>query len=159
MSAGDEPSTGRSRAPARDRTTPTCTNRRPAPISRRFTTAPSFAAIRRFSTGSAPALKTLSGQTRFQTLLTVGSRIYYETHYAPLLQMQGFVNEIALDVRRTDGAVRPIVASARQLRGSGGVPAINRVALFDSTDRRRYEQELLQARRRAEEGGERTGTG
>jgi PAS domain S-box-containing protein len=91
------------------------------------------------------------GKTRFQTLLTVGSRIYYETHYAPLLQMQGFVNEIALEVRRTDGAVRPIVASARQLRGSDGVPTINRVALFDSTDRRRYEQELLHARKRAEE--------
>jgi len=91
------------------------------------------------------------GKTRFQALLTVGSRIYYETHYAPLLQMQGFVNEIALEVRRTDGAVRPIVASARQLPGAGGAPTINRVALFDSTDRRRYEQELLQARKRAEE--------
>ena len=93
------------------------------------------------------------GKTRFQALLTVGSRIYYETHYAPLLQMQGFVSEIALDVRRTDGAVRPIVASARQLRGSDGVATINRIALFDSTDRRRYEQELLQARKRAEEAG------
>ena len=91
------------------------------------------------------------GRTRFQALLTVGSRIYYETHYAPLLQMQGFVNEIALEVRRTDGAVRPIVASARQLRGSDAVPTINRVALFDSTDRRRYEQELLHARKRAED--------
>jgi PAS domain S-box-containing protein len=90
-------------------------------------------------------------KTRFQSLLTVGSRIYYETHYAPLLQMQGFVNEIALEVRRADGAVRPIVASARQLRGSNGAPTINRVALFDSTDRRRYEHELLQARKRAEE--------
>jgi PAS domain S-box-containing protein len=93
----------------------------------------------------------IAGKTRFQTLLTVGSRIYYETHFAPLLHMQGFVNEIALEVRRTDGAVRPIVASARQLRGSDGAPTINRVALFDSTDRRRYEQELLHARKRAED--------
>jgi signal transduction histidine kinase/CheY-like chemotaxis protein len=90
------------------------------------------------------------GKTRFQALLTVGSRIYYETHYAPLLQMQGFVNEIALEVRRGDGVVRPIVASAQQLRGGDGAPTLNRVALFDSTDRRRYEQELLDARKRAE---------
>src|SRR4051794_36663560 len=48
------------------------------------------------------------GKTRFQSLLTIGSQIYYETHYAPLLQMQGFVNEIALEVRRPDGVVRPI---------------------------------------------------
>jgi PAS domain-containing protein len=26
--------------------------------------------------------------TKFQALLTVGSRVYYETHYAPLLRMQ-----------------------------------------------------------------------
>ena len=94
------------------------------------------------------------GTTRFQALLTIGSRIYYETHYAPLLQMQGFVNEIALEVRRTDGTVRPIVASARQRRASAGSPTINRVALFDSTDRRRYEQELLQARKRAEDAAQ-----
>jgi signal transduction histidine kinase/CheY-like chemotaxis protein len=76
--------------------------------------------------------------------------MYYETHYAPLLQMQGFVNEIALEVRRADGTVRPVVASARQLRDADGVVTVNRVALFDSSDRRRYERELLVARKKAE---------
>jgi PAS domain S-box-containing protein len=91
------------------------------------------------------------GRLRFQVLLTVGARMYYETHYAPLLQMQGFVNEIALEVRRADGSVCPVVASARQLRDADGAPTLNRIALFDSTDRRRYERELLSARRQAEE--------
>ena len=31
-------------------------------------------------------------------------RIYFETHIAPLLRMQGEVSEIALDIRRRDGA-------------------------------------------------------
>jgi PAS domain S-box-containing protein len=88
---------------------------------------------------------------RFQSLLTVGSRIYYETHYSPLLQMQGYVNEIALEMRRKDGTVRPIVASARRLQGPDGAALVHRVALFDSTDRRRYEHELLEARKRAEQ--------
>ena len=88
---------------------------------------------------------------RFQTMLTVGSRIYYETHYAPLLQMQGSVNEIALEVRLTHGDVRPVVASARQVRDAQGVATENRIALFDSTDRRRYERELLYARKAAEQ--------
>jgi PAS domain-containing protein len=35
---------------------------------------------------------------RLQDLLTVPGKIFYETHYAPLLQMQGFVKEIALDI-------------------------------------------------------------
>ena len=31
----------------------------------------------------------LLGRRRFQELLTPGGRIYHETHYAPLLRMQG----------------------------------------------------------------------
>lgn len=87
---------------------------------------------------------------RFQAFLTVGSRIYYETHYSPLLQMQGFVNEIALEMRLANSDVRPVVASARQLRDSHGAATENRIALFDSTDRRRYEREIVHARKAAE---------
>jgi PAS domain S-box-containing protein len=94
------------------------------------------------------------GRVRFQELLSMGARIYYETHYAPLLQMQGFVNEIALEIRRADGSLRPVVASARQMRDAAGAVKIHRVALFDSTDRRRYERELLDARRRAEQAAQ-----
>ncbi|MEO5819756.1 MAG: ATP-binding protein [Vicinamibacteraceae bacterium] len=104
-----------------------------------------------FLAWSGRPAEALIGRVRFQTLLTVGGRMYYETHYAPLLQMQGFVNEIALDMRRADGSVCPVVASARQLRGPDGTVTVNRIALFDSSDRRRYERELLVARKRAEE--------
>jgi PAS domain S-box-containing protein len=62
------------------------------------------------------SVDTVVGRLRFQELLTIGGRMYYETHYAPLLQMQGFVNEIALEIRRADGSVCPVVASARQVR-------------------------------------------
>jgi len=96
----------------------------------------------------------LIDRVRFQTLLTVGARIYYETHYSPLLQMQGFVNEIALRMRRADGTVCPVVASARQVKDAAGVPVVVRIALFDSTDRRKYERELLQARRQAEQAAQ-----
>ena len=89
-------------------------------------------------------------QVRFQSLLTMGSRIYYETHYAPLLRMQGFVSEIALEIRRRDGSVRPVVATAKVERDASGVPIWYHVALFDSSDRRRYEKELLEARKHAE---------
>jgi PAS domain S-box-containing protein len=88
---------------------------------------------------------------KFQTMLTVGSRIYYETHYAPLLRMQGAVNEIALEVVRDDGRILPVLANSRQKRDADGTPLFNRITLFDSTDRRRYERELLLARRKAEQ--------
>jgi signal transduction histidine kinase len=93
----------------------------------------------------------LLGGTKFQALLTIGSRIYYETHYAPLLRMQGFANEIALDVVRSDGRILPVLVNSRQKRDADGTPLFNRITLFDSTDRRRYERELLLARRKAEQ--------
>jgi PAS domain S-box-containing protein len=92
----------------------------------------------------------LVGTIRFQSLLTIGGRMYYETHYAPLLQMQGVVREIALEIRRADGTVCPVVASAQRVRDADGRVIEHRIALFDSTDRRRYERELLAARKDAE---------
>ena len=92
----------------------------------------------------------LLANTKFQTLLTIGSRIYYETHYAPLMRMQGFANEIALEVVRRDGRTLPVLANSRQKRSADGTPLFNRITLFDSTDRRRYERELLLSRRKAE---------
>jgi sigma-B regulation protein RsbU (phosphoserine phosphatase) len=35
--------------------------------------------------------------------------MYYETHFAQLLQMQGEVNGIALDLRAADGARLPVL--------------------------------------------------
>ena len=99
---------------------------------------------------SGVAREALLANTRFQTLLSVGSRIYYETHYAPLLRMQGFANEIALEVVRHDGRIVPVLVNSRQRREADGTPLFNRITLFDATDRRRYERELLLARRKAE---------
>src|SRR5918993_6091442 len=67
--------------------------------------------------------------TKFQKLLTVGSRIYYETHYAPLLRMQGFANEIAMEVVRDDGRVLPVLVNSRQKRDADGTPLFNRITL------------------------------
>src|SRR3954468_20875018 len=100
---------------------------------------------------SAYSRDELLAGTRFQSLLTIGAKIYYETHYAPLLQMQVVANEIALDLVCADGRVLPVVVNSRQKRDANGAPLFNRITLFDSTDRRRYERELLLARRRAEQ--------
>jgi PAS domain S-box-containing protein len=89
------------------------------------------------------------GYRRFLDLLTVGGRIFYETHFQPLLRMQGFVREIAFDVIRSDAQPLPVLVNAvrREQRDAG---SIIRITVFDATDRRRYERELLAARDRAE---------
>lgn len=89
----------------------------------------------------------LVGRRRLLDVLTPGGRIYYETHLAPSLRMQGFVREIATDVVCADGTRLPVILNAAvQPTGHRAV----RVALFDATERRAYEEELRAARQRAE---------
>jgi sigma-B regulation protein RsbU (phosphoserine phosphatase) len=85
--------------------------------------------------------------TRFVDLLAPGGRIYHETHFAPLLQMQGSVREIALDVVRADGSRLPALVNA-VVRDQVTGPPVVRTTIFDASDRRRYEQELVLARTR-----------
>jgi phosphoserine phosphatase RsbU/P len=83
---------------------------------------------------------------RFSDFLTMPGRIYYETHIAPLLRMQGFFNEFAIDMLTADGAPLQMIANANEARDPGGRLLLVRIALIKATDRRRYEQELLAAR-------------
>ncbi|WP_181707631.1 ATP-binding protein [Chthonobacter rhizosphaerae] len=98
-------------------------------------------------TGYAP--DSLLGK-RVQDLLTQGGRIFYETQIAPLLDMQGFVNEIALEVRCADEQHLPVLFNAVRKLGVEGRPVSTRITLFNATDRRTYERELLLAQREAE---------
>ena len=95
---------------------------------------------------------------RFQELLTIGGRVFHETHVVPLLRMQGAVREIALDVVRMDGSVLPCLINAVEVRGEDGAPLLVRATLFEATARRRYERELLNAQRAAEESEGRSRT-
>jgi sigma-B regulation protein RsbU (phosphoserine phosphatase) len=93
----------------------------------------------------------LVGARRFQDLLSPGGRIYYETHYAPLLRMQGSVREIAVEIMRADGTrLAALVNSVLRSDGQGR-PQRVRTTVFDATDRRSYEDELLRARRQEQE--------
>ena len=92
---------------------------------------------------------------RFQDLLTVGGRIFYETHYTPLLHMQGFVNEIAFDLLCHDGRHLPVLINSVQKRDASGTPLLNRTTIFNAINRREYERELLRARKTAEQATER----
>jgi sigma-B regulation protein RsbU (phosphoserine phosphatase) len=79
---------------------------------------------------------------RLQDLLTIGGRIHHETHVAPLLAMAGRVSEIAVDFRRSDGTTVPALITAE--RHGDTV----RTIVFEATDRRNYERELVRARER-----------
>jgi len=95
----------------------------------------------------------LVGKARFLDLLTVGGRIYYETHFQPLLRMQRQVREVAFDLMRRSGERLPVLVNAthREYPNAG---SITRITVFDATDRRHYERELLAARKAAEDAAQ-----
>src|SRR3954452_13909771 len=71
---------------------------------------------------------------RLPELLTVAGKIYHETHIAPLLRMQGFFNEIALDFVCADGAILPTLVNAVEHRDASGHPNSLRLAVFKAPD-------------------------
>ncbi|MDQ1683051.1 MAG: phosphoserine phosphatase RsbU/P [Frankiaceae bacterium] len=88
---------------------------------------------------------------RFVDLLSGGGRIYHETHYAPLLRMHGTARGIALDLVRANGEHVPVLVNSVLETDATGAVIGTRTAIFDATERRAYERELLAAKRRAEE--------
>ncbi|AZV17808.1 MULTISPECIES: PAS domain-containing sensor histidine kinase [unclassified Mesorhizobium] len=89
---------------------------------------------------------------RFRDILNIAGRMFYETHFAPLLRMQGSFDEVALDVMKSDGESLSVLANAWEKRTPTGELIETRVALFRATQRRRYERELSEARRELQIG-------
>ena len=92
----------------------------------------------------------LVGRRRFADLLTVGGKLYHETHFAPLLRMHGAVGGIALELVTSDGARLPVLVTSAVKTSPDGQPLLIRTTVFDARDRRAYEQELLRARQVAD---------
>ena len=82
----------------------------------------------------------------FVSLLSTGSRLYFETYVLQLLLLQGEARGVALTLITADGGRRPVLVNA-----AAEPDGAMRFAVFDASGRIAYEQELLAAKRRAED--------
>ena len=96
------------------------------------------------------AKEDIIGKVTWQSLLSVGGKMYFETHYSPLLQMQGFVQEMSFEMVKKDKTRLPILINTKQIRDENGKVQINYSTVFDISQRKSYEKELLIAKRTAE---------
>jgi PAS domain S-box-containing protein len=94
--------------------------------------------------------KELLSSVRFQDLLTTPGRIFYETQYSPLLQLQSVVKAVAFDLVRRDNTTLPALINSARRKNAAGESVIH-MAIFDATDRRNYERELLRGRNELEQ--------
>ncbi len=84
-----------------------------------------------------------------ETILPAASRIFYQTHFFPLLKLHGKVEEIYLSLRSLHGEELPVLVNAvrRQRQGVW----VNDCIVVMIQQRNEYENEILRARRTAEE--------
>ncbi len=92
------------------------------------------------------AREDLVGKMKLQILLTMGGRIFHQTHWAPLLRMQGSVSEVKLEVVHANGQVIPMVLNAIGRRTDQGV--VHDISMFIARDRDAYERELVASRKK-----------
>src|SRR5687767_10647055 len=79
---------------------------------------------RTFCAWTGYAADELVGRRRFQDLLTVGSKLFHQTHWMPLLQMQGSVAEVQFELVGRDGrAFAALVNAASRPAEPGEGPA------------------------------------
>ena len=85
---------------------------------------------------------------RMDAVLTVGARLFYQTHFFPLVRMHGHAEEVFLVLRAAGGGNVPVLANVARVE-RGGAWA-NDCVFMRVTERAKFEEQLLHARREAE---------
>jgi sigma-B regulation protein RsbU (phosphoserine phosphatase) len=83
-----------------------------------------------------------------EALLTIASRIFYQTHFYPLLKLQGTADEIFLSLRMKNGQPLPVLLNAATLQQ--GDSRVYQCVCLPVHQRQKYEEEILQAKREAQ---------
>jgi phosphoserine phosphatase RsbU/P len=103
-----------------------------------------------FCSWTGRSAEDLVDRLRLADLLTVGGRLFLQTHWAPLMAMQGSVAEVKLEVLHSDGRRLPMLLNALRHASDDGAPVYHSIAAVIVNERHLYERELLAARQKAE---------
>jgi signal transduction histidine kinase len=85
---------------------------------------------------------------RFESILNVGSRIFYQTHFFPLLKLHGHADEIFLLLRATSGEDVAVLCNAARRERDG--EWVTDCILLRVRERQKFEDALLRAKKEAE---------
>jgi len=99
-----------------------------------------------FCTWVGYAYADIVGRRKIQDFFTTGGRIFHQTHWVPLMQMQNSVSEVKFDIISADGKSIPTIINGIRSQRSGVI--VHNLALFIARDRDRYERELVKASER-----------
>jgi phosphoserine phosphatase RsbU/P len=81
-------------------------------------------------------------------LLTISSRIFYNTHFFPLLKLHGKAEEIFFQLKTSSNETLPALISAERRLSKG--ENVNHCVILPVHQRKKFEEEILKARHDAE---------
>jgi PAS domain S-box-containing protein len=87
--------------------------------------------------------------THIEKLFSVAGRIFYQTHFFPLLKLKTEVEEVYLSLRSKSGADIPVLVNAARHERGGTI--YNDCVLMPMRQRNQYEDEILRAKKQAED--------
>ena len=87
--------------------------------------------------------------SNISSILSAGDRIFYQTHLFPMLRLHGRVDEIFLTFKGGEGRELPVLVNA--VRRPHEDAFLNHGVVIPVHRRQKFETELLQARKRAED--------
>jgi phosphoserine phosphatase RsbU/P len=83
-----------------------------------------------------------------ERIFTLATRIFYNTHFFPLIKLHSQANEIFLSLRDKNNRDIPVLANAKRILEESGY--IIHCVFIRVEARKQFEQELLEAKRQAE---------
>src|SRR5687768_7392412 len=83
-----------------------------------------------------------------ESFFTLPTRIFYQTHFFPLVKMQGHAEEIFISLLCSDGEQLPVLLNAKRMDWEGSV--VTCCSFIIVRNRKKYEDELVAARKTAE---------
>jgi len=83
-------------------------------------------------------------------ILSKGGKFYYQMVVQPLLDMQGFANEINFEIKTKDSSFPCLFSGSAIKNEDKKIIAVNAIIL-NITDRKKYESQLFNAKQHAEE--------
>lgn len=94
-------------------------------------------------------LEEVIGKKKFSDFLTVGGKMFFETVYLQALKINGTLEEINFDFVKKDGTTIPVLINSVEIKDKKGRHLFTQSVLFHISQRKKYEQELLIAKRKA----------
>jgi phosphoserine phosphatase RsbU/P len=85
---------------------------------------------------------------KVNTIFTLPTIIFYQTHLYPLLKMKDSVEEIFITLKTKEGKEIPVLLSAKRIKEEGNVENI--CSCLPIYNRKNYEDEIIAAKKQAE---------